>query len=165
MVLDLNEIFSSDVESIDIDYTLDLSDVLESGRKIFDKPIPIIGHVENRAGVVRCSYVADIVMSAVCDRCLKEFDIFSKQKFSSILLSDANDEENTEHYICDGAVLDFYDMARTDVVLWMPSKFLCSEDCEGLCSNCGAKLEDGKCSCVSDTVDPRMAKLKELLER
>lgn len=165
MKLDLNEIFSGDVESIDINYTLDLSDVLESGQAIFKKPIPIIGRVENHAGVVTCSYGADVCLSAICDRCLEPFELCEKKNFSSILLRSANDQQNTEHYICDNGYLDFTDMARTDILLNIPPKLLCNEDCLGLCDQCGAKLEEQECSCMSNQIDPRLAKLQQLLEQ
>lgn len=164
MILDLNNVFSGDIESVDINCSLDLSDVLESGQKIFETPIQVVGRVENRAGVVICSYIADIYMSVTCDRCLDKVDINKKQEFSSILLNNVNEEENTEHYICQGGFLDFDDMARTDIVLSIPSKVLCSDDCEGLCYQCGAKLSEGDCGCVSHQIDPRLAKLQELFE-
>lgn len=165
MIFDLSEIFSGDQDFIDIDYELDLSDILLSEQKIFDNPIHIVGRIQNHAGIVTCDYTADIFMSAICDRCLDRFDISRKQKFSSTLLTDANDEENTEHYICENSLLDFDDMARTDILLSIPSKLLCSENCNGLCDQCGAKLdEDGGCSCSSNQIDPRLEKLKQLLE-
>ncbi|MBR3961677.1 MAG: DUF177 domain-containing protein, partial [Clostridia bacterium] len=40
----------------------------------------------------------------------------------------------------------------------------CSEDCRGLCSNCGANLNGGDCGCNVKQIDPRLAKLAELLD-
>ena len=36
---------------------------------------------------------------------------------------------------------------REELLLTMPSRFLCSEECKGLCPGCGANLNDGKCTC------------------
>ena len=52
--------------------------------------------------------------------------------------------------------------AEEDVVLNLPSKVLCKDDCKGLCPQCGKNLNDGPCDC-KEPVDPRLAGLLELL--
>ena len=63
----------------------------------------------------------------------------------------------------DGAV-DAEEVARTAFILGMDSKFLCSEDCKGLCPTCGADLNLGPCGCRKE-VDPRLAVLAQLLQQ
>ncbi|MDD3689696.1 MAG: YceD family protein [Synergistaceae bacterium] len=41
----------------------------------------------------------------------------------------------------------------------MPRQVLCSKDCKGLCPLCGKSLNEGKCGCSPDTLDPRFKKL------
>ena len=36
---------------------------------------------------------------------------------------------------------------RDALLLELPYRFLCSEDCKGLCSNCGINLNLGTCTC------------------
>ena len=48
-------------------------------------------------------------------------------------------------------------------LLEMDMKNLCSEDCKGLCSGCGADLNREPCRCKKE-IDPRLAKLAQLLE-
>ena len=36
---------------------------------------------------------------------------------------------------------------REDILLAMPSRFKCSENCKGLCSGCGVNLNTEKCRC------------------
>jgi uncharacterized protein len=45
-----------------------------------------------------------------------------------------------------------------------PSRFLCSDDCKGLCQRCGKNLNEGACNCGKDEIDPRLAPLKKILE-
>ena len=49
-------------------------------------------------------------------------------------------------------------------IMDMDSRFLCREDCKGLCSRCGANLNDGECDCKPER-DPRLAVLEQLLGR
>ena len=44
----------------------------------------------------------------------------------------------------------------------LPLKPLCREDCAGLCPQCGANLNEGPCGCEPDTEDDRWAALREL---
>ena len=45
----------------------------------------------------------------------------------------------------------------------LPSKFLCDDDCKGLCPKCGANLNEGPCECKKD-IDPRFEALLSLLD-
>ena len=65
--------------------------------------------------------------------------------------------------IADG-VLDLEDTVRTDVLLELPGKVLCSEDCKGLCCQCGKNLNEGSCTCEKKQIDPRLAVLSQLLD-
>ena len=49
-------------------------------------------------------------------------------------------------------------------ILDMDSKFLCREDCKGLCPKCGKNLNLGPCGCGKET-DPRFAVLEQLLDK
>jgi uncharacterized protein len=44
----------------------------------------------------------------------------------------------------------------------LPTKRLCSEDCKGLCPYCGKDLNEGRCDCEVDEIDPRFEVLKKL---
>ncbi|MBN1297720.1 DUF177 domain-containing protein, partial [bacterium] len=61
--------------------------------------------------------------------------------------------------------IDICRVIAEQIVLQIPMKTLCSDDCKGLCSRCGADLNAGTCGCDRDSVDPRLAKLKDLLEK
>jgi uncharacterized protein len=52
---------------------------------------------------------------------------------------------------------------RESLLLALPMKVLCSEDCKGLCPHCGANLNEESCDCVAETIDPRWAELRKLL--
>ncbi|MDD4357892.1 MAG: DUF177 domain-containing protein [Smithellaceae bacterium] len=58
---------------------------------------------------------------------------------------------------------DFIDLAPIiceQIVLRVPMKILCTEDCKGLCPRCGINLNTDSCYCHSDVVDDRLAVLK-----
>ncbi|MEA2102433.1 MAG: DUF177 domain-containing protein [Thermodesulfobacteriota bacterium] len=47
---------------------------------------------------------------------------------------------------------------RSELVLSLPLRYICSPDCKGLCSVCGANLNKGPCGCKKE-IDPRLKKL------
>src|SRR5262249_10592752 len=61
-------------------------------------------------------------------------------------------------------ILDLREAIRQNLVLALPLKALCKEDCAGLCPQCGKDLNEGRCACVPEIVDDRLAVLRRLLE-
>jgi uncharacterized protein len=59
-------------------------------------------------------------------------------------------------------VIDLADDVRQTVLLALPLKHVCREDCRGLCPQCGKNLNEGSCDCKETRVDGRWDKLKEL---
>ncbi len=62
----------------------------------------------------------------------------------------------------EGDAVDLDELVREQILLALPSRHLCREDCKGLCQKCGANLNAGDCSCEQGEVDPRWAALAGL---
>ena len=104
-----------------------------------------------------------------CDRCLKPLSIPIDQSFDLFYVPPVKagderelgtDDLSTGFY--QGESIDLDDLVREQLELALPMARLCSEDCQGLCPNCGANLNDGKCACGVTQVDERWAALSEL---
>lgn len=64
----------------------------------------------------------------------------------------------------DRIVLD--EMLRQNFLAAVPMQSICHDgDCQGLCDQCGADLNQGPCDCSKDEIDPRWAGLSELQKR
>ena len=72
--------------------------------------------------------------------------------------------DNDDYIIIEDKKLDVLPSVEEQIMLEMPSKTLCKEDCRGLCYKCGKNLNEGDCSCEKHEVDPRLAILKTLLK-
>ncbi|MBW7888864.1 MAG: DUF177 domain-containing protein [Bacteroidetes bacterium] len=102
-----------------------------------------------------------------CDRCLKEFDRLIENTFHAIYVWDANDaaaEENDEYHVLSEGVnmINIAPEVREYLLLAVPVKVLCREDCKGLCPICGNNLNDAACECENDEIDDRWSVLKKL---
>lgn len=108
-------------------------------------------------------FCVKFVLDLVCDRCLKQFRQEYTMHFEHILVQKLN-SDNDDYLVCADGVLDLEDTVRTDVLLELPGKVLCSEDCKGLCCQCGKNLNEGSCTCEKKQIDPRLAVLSQLLD-
>jgi uncharacterized protein len=75
-------------------------------------------------------------------------------------LSVTTAEAEISYYEGDGVLLE--DALREQVLLAVPVKAICREDCKGLCPHCGANLNAEPCSCAEPMEDPRWSALKEI---
>jgi len=109
-----------------------------------------------------------IPANLVCDRCAREFRLVIKSKFKMVYLfrSNYDSSENVKMEVAylhpDTDKIDLDKDIRDYAILAVPMKKLCSEDCKGLCPNCGKNLNDGQCNCSVEIIDPRWELLQKL---
>src|SRR6267142_1137205 len=109
-----------------------------------------------------------------CARCLELVIQNVVRKFDLLyrpLGTDAGHEElsvtvaeaEIGYYQGEGLLLE--DALREQVLLSVPLKVLCREDCKGLCPYCGKNLNESACSCATPVQDPRWLALKEIRDK
>ncbi len=136
-------------EVVNVDYSLDLSDiVLSGGHKPFTAPVAVKGKVENTAGITTLSYIAYLSMDLRCDRCLAIFHKEEQPDFHHVLVRRLAGEDNDEFLVLPEGLLDVTETVVSDILLWLPFRHLCKEDCKGLCSHCGCDLNETTCDCA-----------------
>ena len=164
MILDLKRIFATDNSVLEIDHTLDMSEVDFFGNYPLKTPVIIKGSVSNRASVVSLNLNIEYTFAAPCDRC----GVFAQHNHTVIvdkLLATAIERQESDTIITvPDMKLDVDEFVYSEVILDLPSKHLCNEDCKGICFKCGKNLNEGECGCSTKEVDPRLAKLMELLD-
>lgn len=109
-----------------------------------------------------------------CSRCLEPVTADLKNSFDLLyrpLQAGVQGEEvsiseaETEIGFYQGEGLDTADVAREQVLLTLPVKTLCRQDCKGLCAHCGQNLNQAACQCTEERSDPRWAALGSLREQ
>ena len=106
-----------------------------------------------------------------CSRCLEPVPWKVDEEFSVEYRMPASAPVDAEAVLEDadldvaflrGEELDLSDLAAEQVLLAMPMRIVCQEDCAGLCPRCGANLNnDGECGCEPE-IDPRWGALADL---
>ena len=72
--------------------------------------------------------------------------------------------DGEDAYPITGYEIDLEPVIRENVILELPIRFLCKENCKGLCPKCGCDLNVERCSCDTREIDPRWAALSSFFE-
>jgi len=112
--------------------------------------------------------------TVACNRCLKPVQQTVESAIDLVLVERsrkrvATEEEQLEAQELglvevEGGSFETRPLVVEQVELSLPMKPLCREDCAGLCPQCGQDLNEVRCSCVHERVDPRWAALAMLKE-
>ena len=164
MLLDLKSLFAGKEASLSVDFTMDLSELDFSGLKPLKTPIKISGNVISHAGIVEADFTCRVEYTAPCDRCFRETVKNYSFKINRTLVTHLENEDEDEMTVVPDMKLDLEEFCYDEILLSLPTKFLCDENCKGLCPTCGQDLNEGECSCNVKEIDPRLAALAELLK-
>ena len=156
MFLELEAVFAREGELKEINYEFSLQD---DG---FVTPVSVAGRVVNKTGIVYLEARAGFDYSTSCARCGKPILRHASVPIRHILVSHLDDENDDDDYIIVYNMrFDLDGLVTEDIYLALPPRFLCKEDCKGLCPYCGKDLNEGECGCKKPT-DPRWDVLKDL---
>ena len=164
MRLDLKNIIHVPGASLPFDFSMDLSGEDFFGERPITRPVRVEGTVKNIAGMLVLEGEAVSLLDCVCDRCMAPFRKEKSVRLYALLAERLEGEEDEDMVLLEDGEVDLGDLAYTAYVLDMDTKFLCSEDCKGLCPGCGVDLNRETCRCRKP-VDPRWAALEQLLDK
>ena len=113
-------------------------------------------------------------VETACARCLEPVTSRVERKFELLYrprgidagrdeISVTQAEAEIGYYVGEGVLLE--DIMREQILLELPLKVVCREDCKGLCPRCGENLNQGKCQCTAPVADVRWEALKGLKDK
>lgn len=144
---------------------------LEAEGATFEKPVKVELSVNKSQDQLVCRGKARTSVKLECSRCLNEYDqnISSELDFVIDLAGNLDEMKSEEegYFVADpsSTFFEIDDLLREAIILSLPLKPLCSEDCKGLCPICGIDLNRSQCGCVKEETDPRWDQLKGLLKK
>ncbi len=144
-----------------------------------DEPVAITCNCSRDGDVA----IADCEMSATltqsCSRCLKDMTSEISTSFKLVVRrlhtgehqpeapegEDLSERDEDVRIIPrDEHTVDITEIVHDAVLLAVPAKLLCSEDCRGICQVCGANRNETDCGCAVERTDPRWDNLDGLLD-
>jgi len=134
-------------------------------------PATVNGKIRLAGNEVLVNGYVDTRAQVECDRCLKPIELPVNSDFELEYITGSEYEssgaaELTEAEmsvsVFDGAAIDVDEIVKEQILLTVPTRMLCREDCKGICPQCGVDRNTGECNCVTEDIDPRWAALKNL---
>lgn len=123
--------------------------------------IRVVGEMSTRVEVA-CARCLDPVSRDVA----RNFDLLYRPLGSDAgraEISVTQAEAEIGYYTGEGVLLE--DILREQLLLEVPIKVVCREECKGLCPHCGQNLNQGSCDCVEESKDPRWDALRGLRDK
>lgn len=123
-----------------------------------------ITNLGNRTVMIEGS--TNISLTLFCGRCLKVMNYPMHISFEKEIDFNLTEEDRAEgldetNYII-GYNLDVDTLIYDEILIDFPMNILCSEDCKGLCRNCGTNLNEKTCDCDTTVYDPRMSVIRDI---
>lgn len=132
----------------------------QGGREVI-QDIRVVGELSTRVEVA-CARCLDPVSRNIDRR----FDLLYRPQGSDAgreEISVTTAEAEIGYYTGDGLLLE--DVLREQVLLAVPIKIVCRDECKGLCPHCGRNLNQGACDCREEVSDPRWDALRGLRDK
>ena len=102
----------------------------------FNGPLKIKAEISRITNTVTADLLLESTISTTCSRCLGKFEIPFQKKVRFCYPMDKG-----------VSFIDLDPDIREEIILGYPIKFLCQENCKGLCEKCGHNLSQGPCKC------------------
>lgn len=149
MILQLREIFQIEGMHLPVSYEITPEELSEVRGYTFVAPVAVSGEFYNRAGIVTLKYTVSCTLDVVCDRCLTELKRDYSYDFSHTVVPSLQSEGDIydTYLVAQHDSIDMNETAISDLLLMLPTKMLCREDCKGLCDICGCNLNERTCNC------------------
>jgi uncharacterized protein len=141
--------------------------VKEIGHVVAMSPVEVdlCASMHDDSCYVRGTLSADVTYR--CSRCLQEFverlDVPFRERFVKAAQEVVDDED--ERIAVVGEEIDLEPWMEQAIILALPYRPLCEQECAGLCPVCGMNRNESSCNCNDERIDPRLADLAKFFEQ
>ncbi len=163
MLIDISNILDKDYFEEELSFDFD-EKILDLGNHITIKyPIKINIIISKSLNNILFKLKCKINYEAICSRCLELYDgSFSIISEGNIVYKKNNGDFEENSLVIKNQSVNLDEFLYQEIASSIPMKFLCREDCKGLCEKCGVNLNDKNCECDKQSYDLRFEKLKNL---
>lgn len=167
MIIDVSGILKETGGKILVDDTVSFADMDFMGESFhFSKPLSIKGSVYNNGKCLRFEAEAKGEMQVHCARCMCPVTVeFGFDVSESFMREEDGTADDEDVILFSGNKIELDDILADCFFMNVSGKYLCSEDCKGLCPTCGKNLNTGDCDCTDDDIDPRWEALKRIMDK
>ncbi len=163
MIIDLKGFFRNKDSKLNIDYSFSLENEVIDGVKPFVSPILVKGDILGKSAAPELMLELNYDFLVPCNRCMEDSLAHVNLKVHHALVKEDMDDDD-DFYVKVGDTLDLDELLYQEIILNLPVKIICNDNCRGICPTCGANLNLKNCNCDIGEPDSRFASLKDLLQ-
>ncbi|TCO78998.1 YceD family protein [Marinisporobacter balticus] len=166
MKVSLAEIVEGQLKEVDLEIEDKIRVLSYFGDEIpLVTPVVFKGKAYDANGDIYIKGIVESMAEYSCCRCLKKFQQKIIGEVHEKLIKEHSPKaEVDEYFLIKNNMIDISEIMENTLILSLPMKIICDENCKGLCLVCGKNLNEQACDCEKDEIDPRLAKLKDLLQ-
>ena len=165
MIIDLSEIIRDVDARVMLDNDIEFEPIEFLGESfVFSKPLHIKGSICNNSKSLELKAEVSGAMGANCARCREPLSVEVRFDIDEVIMQNADGLDDEDVIVIEGESIDIKEVVLYNFLMNVSGKYLCSDDCKGLCPKCGVNLNLESCTCDDDEIDPRWAKLAEIMK-
>lgn len=144
--------------------------VQEAGECQFLAPLTVRLNVLREYDHIRVRGEVRTMVQLTCSRCLNDYPVDILSTFTIFYTAAGDQPQDEEVELSEedmvaityaGDEIDFTNEIAEQVLMELPYKPLCRENCQGLCPVCGADLNTSPCNCGEQKVSFSFSALKD----
>ncbi len=163
MIVDISSILKVNNEKVDFS----ISENIENTGNYPDvcgflSPVKVEGTITNLDGIFEVRGEGSVFAQINCGRCLGPVDVEVSFEVNEDFSLTGSKNEEIETF--SGYTIDLSSVVARSLLVGLPMRVLCDNDCRGLCPICGRDLNKGDCKCDTSVIDPRFESLRSLFK-
>jgi uncharacterized protein len=152
-----------------------LAEMIKEGGCGFSVPINTRLRIFRISEIIEVEGFFETAVHLACGRCLAEFETQLTSRFALTYTPEyhgniddlSRDEielspEDAGMITFNGDRIDLREGIQEQIIMALPVRPLCRENCKGMCAKCGANLNKRDCGCHHATPDGQFSALKKL---
>ena len=167
MKVDLSSVIKVTGAEVKLSSTVGFGDAEFLGETYrFIEPLKVEGRVYNNGQSLTLEANVSGRMVTECARCLDEVEADVEFSVHELLSQrEEGAEEDEDIILFDGYEIELDDIIADHFLMNISGRYLCSDDCKGLCPVCGQNLNHGECDCDNEYIDPRWQALADIMNQ
>ncbi|KNY26055.1 YceD family protein [Pseudobacteroides cellulosolvens] len=164
MKIDVSSIVKINGASLDVKFDEAIAELndLESGF-VFTDVVKFEGVLTNASGVLKLNGSLKASYSVKCSRCVKDIEDNLELKVREDII-EGSETADVDAYTYNDNYILLDSILKDNIILNLPVKKVCDDNCKGLCPRCGTNLNEKTCDCKDDYINPQMEALKKFFD-
>ncbi|TYQ12992.1 UNVERIFIED_CONTAM: uncharacterized protein Cloal_4036 [Acetivibrio alkalicellulosi] len=163
MKIDISSILKIDDALLNIELKEDMKFLDGISEDVeFEQPVSVKGNIVNMGSVLKLTGELEVSYNTKCSRCLNDVNTKLNVQLREDFFEEGQNAEGAYTYA--GRYVELEKVIKDNIILNLPARQVCRDNCKGLCPGCGIDLNEKTCECKFKESDPRLEALKNFFD-